>query len=163
MGATFESPLSDAGRTIAQHKGKLLRAEKFRPVTVYTSTLSRAMETAELIVKELGVTPNFITLAGLNERNFGKYEGKPYKEVLDAFEREGEDPDTIEPVEAFVTRVLSAWEQVIHAVEGTTLVVTHSNPEMVMQAVCTQPEMLQTFWELGDPAYCEGFTWNLQN
>lgn len=158
MGAKLDSPLSDNGRDVARKKGEALKAEGFVPDKVYTSKLARAKQTAEIILATINVSVPIVELPSLNERDFGMYDGKPYKFVLDAFEKEGDNPETIEPVEAFVGRVLEGYEQIKRKTTGTTLVVTHSNPEMVIQTAALNPDNVQKFWELGDPAYCEGFT-----
>lgn len=157
MGSKLDSPLSEKGRQIAAKKGDALKQAGFSPDKVYTSKLKRARETAEIILSSLGATPTITELESLNERDFGRYDGQPYKYVLDAFEREGENPETIETVDNFVRRVVAAYEDIKQSTTGTTLVVTHSNPEMVMQTAAFNPDKLQRFWELGDPAYCEGF------
>lgn len=159
MGAKFDSPLSDKGRLVARQKGERLRAEGFKPDKVYTSQLTRAKQTAEIITEQLGVHVTATALGALNERDFGAHDGKPYKSVLDAFEKYGQDPPTIETVTSFVSRVAGAWEQIKRETTGTTLVVTHSNPEMVMQTLTFNPADVMKFWELGDPAYCEGFVY----
>ena len=158
MGSKLDSPLSEKGRALAAQKGESLKAEGFVPSKVYASKLMRAKQTADIILATLGVSVPVVELASLNERDFGKYDGKPYKHVLKAFDEEGANPETIESVDAFVSRVLEGYEYIKHEMNGATLVVTHSNPEMVMQAAALSPSNLQKFWELGDPPYCEGFT-----
>ena len=158
MGATLDSPLSEKGISVAAQKGKALRAEGFTPDKVFTSKLTRARQTAEIILTTLGLSIPIIELESLNERDFGKYDGQPYKYVIEAFEKEGDNPETIEPVDAFVNRVSAAYEQIKKETTGTTLVVTHSNPEMLMQTLALDPDNLDKFWELGDPAHCEGFS-----
>ena len=159
MGAKLDSPLSEKGQEIARQKGKALRAEKFAPDRVYTSQLQRAKQTAEIIVNELGAQPMVIELEGLNERDFGIYDGKPYKYVLEALEKEGDNPETVEPADVFIRRVTAALDIIKNETTGTTLVITHSNPAMVMQTALFNPDNLQRFWELGDPPYCGGFTY----
>jgi len=160
MGAKLDSPLSKKGIEVARAKGAALKAEGFLPDKVYTSKLARAKQTAEIILEELGAEVMIAELAALNERDFGEHDGKPYQSVLTAFDTYGDNPPTIEPVEHFVRRVVSAFEEIKSNTTGTTLVVTHSNPVMVMQRAIFDPESLRKFWELGDPAYCEGFVYN---
>ena len=160
MGTKLDSPLSENGIALARAKGAKLKAEAFVPDRVYTSKLKRAKETAEIILDVLGVSIEIIELESLNERDFGEHDGKPYKSVLDAFEKYGENPPTIEPVQPFIDRVSAALDQIKNDTTGTTLVVTHSNPVMVMQTAIYNPDNLLNFWELGDPANCEGFTYD---
>jgi broad specificity phosphatase PhoE len=157
MGAKFESPLSDKGREIARQKGAALKAAGFIPDRVYTSELTRARQTAEIILAELKAAPIITELLQLNERDFGEHDGKPYDSVLQAFATYGENPPTIETVEDFVARVSEAWEMIKADAGQCTLVVTHSNPEMVLQTLAFNPQNVNRFWELGDPTYCEGF------
>lgn len=157
MGAKLDSPLSEKGQELAKQKGKSLKAKNYTPNRVYVSGLARTRQTAEIILDVLGVSVPVIELTGLNERDFGIYDNKPYKFVLDAFEKEGDNPETVEKVDVFVQRVMEAFEQIKREAKGRTQVVTHSNPEMVMQTAVENPANLQHFWELGDPAYCEGF------
>jgi broad specificity phosphatase PhoE len=159
MGTKLDSPLSEMGKHVALQKGEALKAEKFFPDKVFTSKLARAKQTAEIILTTLGISVPIIELVSLNERDFGKYDGKPYKYVLEAFKKEGDNPETVEPNKAFVSRVLEGYEQIRRGTTGTTLVVTHSNPEIVMQNAALNPDYLEKYWELGDPAYCEGFTY----
>jgi broad specificity phosphatase PhoE len=160
MGAKLDSPLSEKGKEIARQKGISLRAEGFAPNRVYTSKLSRAVQTADIILQELGSSVPITRLDALNERDFGKHDGKPYKFVIEAFEKYGDNPPTIEHVQPFVNRVISALETIKLDTTDTTLVVTHSNPVMVMQTAIFEPDKLTKFWELGDPAYCQGFVYD---
>jgi broad specificity phosphatase PhoE len=157
MGSRVDSPLADTGIAIAKARGAAFREQGFKPDKVYCSTLSRAKQTAEIILQELDRNVPITQLAALNERDFGQYSGKPYRFALDAFEEYGADPPTVEPVDAFVKRVTDVFEHIKNEAVGTTLVVTHSNTEMVMRALVFRPAMVQKFWELGDPPYCEGF------
>lgn len=157
MGSKLDSPLSPKGLAIAKQKGQELLAQGFKPDTVYTSELKRSQQTAEAILAELGVKAQVQPLAALNERDFGEHDGKLYASVIQAFETYGPNPPTIEPVPDFIARVSGAWELVVKNTTGSTLVVTHSNPEMVLQTLTENPDSIEQFWALGDPAYCEGF------
>lgn len=161
MGGKLDSPLSENGIKLARDKGRALKAAGFNPDKVITSALMRAQQTAEIILDELGVDLPIETLAELNERDFGQYDNRPYKYVLEAFDTYEGDPPTVEPVDDFVARVLKGFETVKQKAGKVTLVVTHSNPEMVMQTAVQNPEKVATFWELGDPPYCEGFEFTL--
>ena len=63
-------PLSAEGRL-------KIRSANFRPETVYTSTLTRAVESARLIFPG----SNYIQVDDLKEMNFGKFEGKNHIEM----------------------------------------------------------------------------------
>lgn len=159
MGSKLDSPLSEKGKDMARQKGQSLLAKGFSPSKVFTSQLLRTKQTAEVILKELNLSVDIIEIAELNERDFGEHDGKPYQSVLDAFDKYGDNPPTIEPVNKFVSRVIKAWERIKEETAGSSLLVTHSNPEMVLQTAVFNPDKLQKFWELGDPSYCEGFVY----
>jgi broad specificity phosphatase PhoE len=161
MGAKLNSPLSEKGIDVAKTKSASLKAEGFKPDKVFTSKLTRAKQTAVVVLKELGIDVEIIELEALNERDFGDYDGKPYKFVLDAFNKHGDNPPSIEPVDAFIKRVIGAWDQIKKETTGATLVITHSNPVIVMQAAINNPESISRFWEIGDPGYCEGFVYDI--
>lgn len=68
-------PLNDTGRVQAQGVAEILAAENAgREVTVVSSDLSRAAETADIIAAALGTTVSR-RLAGLRERSYGDAEG----------------------------------------------------------------------------------------
>lgn len=157
MGSKLDSPLSEKGIALAKECGQQLKAQLFLPDRIYTSSLARAKQTAGIILDELGMTKEIIELTSLNERDFGEHDGKPYTFVLEAFEKYGDNPPTVEPVKPFIARVLGGLNQIREETTGNALVITHSNPVMVMQAALFSPNMLDQFWKLDDPAYCQGF------
>lgn len=159
MGSKLDSPLSENGINLAKVKGRELLDQAYTPDRIFTSKLKRAIQTAEIILQELDVKTEIIQLENLNERDFGKYDNRPYKFVLEAFAKHGDNPPTIEQVIPFEKRVLSALERLKQESTGHTLVITHSNPVLVMQKAIFDPDNLGKFWEQGDPAYCEGFTY----
>lgn len=161
-GASLDSPLSENGRRLAIQKGRGLKLQGFLPDAIYTSPLRRTIDTARIIVAELaqtGLPATSQRLSGLNERSFGDYEGTTYQETIAAFERLGNNPPSVEPTDAVVRRVIETFEAIKRKTNGTTLVVTHSAPIMILQAYLFRPDMLDHFWDIGDPANCEGFTY----
>ena len=155
----MNSNLSEEGIDIAHQKGRQLKASSFKPDKVYCSRLNRSIQTAEIILLELGLSLDLIKLADLDERDFGEYEGRPYKFVLEAFANYESDPPTVEPAKDLIVRVLKAFEHI--KTEATNaLVISHSSPVMVMQAAIFYPDKLDKFWELGGPKYCEGFNFS---
>lgn len=153
----FNSPLSAEGQTIAAQKGKSLMTNSFSPGLIYASKLARARQTAEILLEELGSSVSIIEDERFNERGFGEHEGRPYSSVIEAFDKYGENPPTVEDTDEFVRRVIEAFEEVRDRTLDTTLIVTHSNPVMVIQMYAQNPANIRRFWELGDPNYCEGF------
>lgn len=75
QGAT-DIPLNDNGRAQARATAAVLRErlDGAVPVSIVSSDLSRARETAEIIAAELGVAAPR-TYAGLRERSYGEAEG----------------------------------------------------------------------------------------
>ena len=75
QGAT-DIPLNDTGRAQAKATAAVLRARvpADTPVTIVSSDLARARETAEIIAAELGV-PAPRLYPGLRERSYGEAEG----------------------------------------------------------------------------------------
>lgn len=55
------------------------RIKKLQPTKIITSNLKRAIQTAEIVAKDLGLQIN--KMGNLNERNFGEYEGKMWEDV----------------------------------------------------------------------------------
>lgn len=75
-------PLNDTGREQARAAAAALRARGSDvPVTVVSSDLSRARETAEIIAAELGVAAPRV-YPGLRERSYGEAEGVDADEYL---------------------------------------------------------------------------------
>ncbi|WP_426325411.1 histidine phosphatase family protein [Microbacterium sp. E-13] len=73
QGAT-DIPLNDTGRRQAREAAALLRERVDGPVSIVSSDLARARETAEIIAAELDLAPPR-TYAGLRERSYGDAEG----------------------------------------------------------------------------------------
>jgi len=73
-------PLTPLGEEQARRTGLRL-AERYRPVTLYSSPLERARHTAELIGKAFGLEPEIVPL--LREQNYGELKGVPYLRYLE--------------------------------------------------------------------------------
>lgn len=71
---TSDTPLNREGVRQAKALARVLRVE--RPVRLYTSTLRRAWDTAQVIARELGART--VADSRLNEIDFGKWEGASY-------------------------------------------------------------------------------------
>lgn len=71
-------PLSDAGRRQAEYTGRYLRNAAI--TGIYTSPLSRAYETAQIVGREAGFEGEVIPLRGLMERHGGMLEGYTWEE-----------------------------------------------------------------------------------
>lgn len=78
---TSDVPLSEVGRQQAQRLSDRLQNESFD--AIFTSDLSRACETAQIIAAPHSLDP--IQDPFLQEMNFGLWEGMTYKEIKDQF------------------------------------------------------------------------------
>ena len=87
---------------------------------VYTSTLGRAIESAEIIARPFGLTP--LVVEGLKERNFGLWEGMTFDEIREkwpeAFTAWADNPVQFSPKEGEST--LEVKERALKAFNGIT-------------------------------------------
>ncbi len=72
-------PLNDKGREQAMAMGERLFSEGHSIEKVYTSPMARAVQTAQIIANRLEVPT--VTLGGLQEVSFGKWEGLRVEEI----------------------------------------------------------------------------------
>jgi 2,3-bisphosphoglycerate-dependent phosphoglycerate mutase len=79
----LDPPLSPVGEVEAARAGALMASESFSPDTVYTSTLTRARDTARIVLDVLG-GPEAAVLSAweLNERSYGSLTGRARGELL---------------------------------------------------------------------------------
>ena len=82
----LDTPLGEKGRAQARAAAERLKHEKFD--LFYTSDLSRAYETAQIIGRVLGMEP--VPLTELREWHLGTLEGRPHSELRTEY------PDIIE-------------------------------------------------------------------
>jgi broad specificity phosphatase PhoE len=74
---TKDIPLNDVGKKEAQALGAYLKDVSFD--AIYTSPLSRAVQTAEAVARPVGITPR--VEAALIDLNFGSWQGVSHDEV----------------------------------------------------------------------------------
>lgn len=74
----MDSPLTEKGISQARGLGKRLRGEGIK--CIYSSDLPRAIQTAELVRQELGLSEILLNSA-LRELSFGEWEGKVWWEL----------------------------------------------------------------------------------
>ena len=127
----FDSPLSDRGRDESDLLAERLAA--FKIDALYSSTLSRALQTAEFVARRSGLS--IVAREELMERNVGELEGLTREEIQSRFPallRESDDAQIgrlvpgWEPHEAFAERVSRALERPIGDHAGQCVaVVTH--------------------------------------
>lgn len=85
---------------------------------LYCSDLSRARRSAEIIGSRFGLIPH--SLPAIRERNFGKWEGMSFEEIMNAYPKEFEawakDPNAFSPMDGEST--LEVKERVMPAFNG---------------------------------------------
>ncbi|HZP55411.1 MAG TPA: histidine phosphatase family protein [Candidatus Saccharimonadales bacterium] len=80
----IDTPLTERGRQQAREAGKKAKAQKLHFDLIVSSPLSRALETARIIAKEIGYPEKQIkTNPLLVERNYGAMAGKPWAADID--------------------------------------------------------------------------------
>lgn len=124
--------INDEGRRQAREMAANLADAEFG--RVYSSSLRRAMETAEIIADALGL-PAPTPLDGLRERNFGAVQGVPKSELADLNpvllqqilkRNPASDFEAGETMDDFADRVMAALFSIPRTVAGgRVLVVTH--------------------------------------
>ncbi len=91
-----DAPLTEPGLTAARRTAENFRGQKFD--AFYSSSLGRAMKTAEIIGDAIQLLP--IPVDGLRERNYGWLEGKP----IGLFEPDLTGPAFMHPIIKFALR-----------------------------------------------------------
>jgi broad specificity phosphatase PhoE len=114
-----DTPLTDKGRRQARQAGR--RARTLGIDHIIASPLSRALETAQIIAREIGYPEERITQHDLLvERHYASLEGTPYQRDLDL----SRFPD-VEQHEALLERARQALEYLESLPHETILVVSH--------------------------------------
>jgi len=123
-----DRPLTEFGRRQARQLAEELGGERLD--AIYSSDLSRARETAEIVGERLGLPVGLD--ADLREKDWGNWEGLTSVE-RDRVEFVGES------TEAHQTRILRALRRIAerHPGNGRVLVVTHGGSMRRVQAAAT--------------------------
>jgi uncharacterized phosphatase len=112
-------PLTDMGRAQAATTGRLLARREWDGV--YTSPLSRAMETAEIISAEIGLgAPEVVS--GIVERNYGEAEGLNWQQIEALFPGSMDVPGR-ESHREVADRAIPALIELAHRHPGESLIV----------------------------------------
>ena len=125
-----DTPLNALGRDQATALGKYLDGRGVRFSAAVTSPLSRADETARLVLAPQPSAPELLRDARLMERNFGVFEGKSFAELaedrgVDRGALYDETPDGGESLETVQRRALGAFEAFAAEKSGNILMVAH--------------------------------------
>lgn len=144
-------PINRNGRIQA---GVLAESMSLEGITsIYSSDLSRAQNTAEIVAGRLGI--NEIRLDGrLRERSLGLLEGKTTEEVLEMTGMKAEDlniltmrgDDSIESLESFTGRLSDVFGHIgVHGDGEKTLVVAHGGVMMALSVILLGKEFPRKF------------------
>ena len=90
MQGQLDTSLNENGRNLAHITGKAIKGLHFD--ACYSSPLSRAVETAEIVLKESGNNTSIIFDGRLKEIGFGPSEGKSISELKDVVKKLYGDP-----------------------------------------------------------------------
>ena len=151
---TLDVPLSEKGmkqvERVSEHILKLMstiqKEEDALPVSernlaaVYSSDLSRALKSAEIIARPHSLRP--IAVPSLRERNFGLWEGMSFEEIKEKYHEEFKawagNPLEFSPVNGESTlevrdRVMDAFEKIIQAHPGERVaIVAHGGVNRII-------------------------------
>ena len=119
-----DPPLSETGRRQAAEATPAIGAVD----AVFSSTLERARDTAEIIAESIGVGP-VIAMTDFMERNAGEWQGLTRAQIEEQYPGYLETrrrPPSWEPDEALRERALRGIGRILDAIgEGDAVVVTH--------------------------------------
>ncbi len=151
---TADVPLDEQGRREAACARDWLEEEIFHGA--YSSPLSRAVETAEIILRPHGLAPR--KHDGLADLNYGEWQGKPNEEVMrnypELYRQWRDAPHTVvfpggEGLAAVRQRSLAAVEEVASRHPGeTVLLAAHRVVNKVLIAALLGLDDSR-FWEIG--------------
>jgi 2,3-bisphosphoglycerate-dependent phosphoglycerate mutase len=77
--------LTELGRSEAKTAARLMGKAGLYPRSAISSTMNRAVETAQIVLRELSSEIHVVTDWRLNERSYGALTGRPKSEVLAEF------------------------------------------------------------------------------
>ncbi|MBI2588942.1 histidine phosphatase family protein [Candidatus Saccharibacteria bacterium] len=132
-GSEFDTPLTDNGRAQAKKAGKDLKHKQIQ--LIICSPLSRTVDTATIIAKEMGYDPKkIITSPYFIERAYGVYSHKPDKIYLaDALaDTLHESAETAEVMHARISKGLD-WLKNLK--EDRILVVSHGGVSRILRII----------------------------
>jgi len=156
----MDVPLTDRGREEAKRAGESLKAEGFHPDLAFTSDLSRAQTTLDIVLQDLGLTGKLPIQKNkaLNERHYGDLQGKNKAETAKEFSEEqvhiwrrsfdvpppnGESlkdtaARTLPYFEARIVPELAAGKNVLIVAHGNSLrsivmAIEHMTPEQILK------------------------------
>jgi 2,3-bisphosphoglycerate-dependent phosphoglycerate mutase len=136
VGARTDLPLVQTGIEQAKAIGRYLKDNRLIPDVIYSSTLQRTYDTAEIAVKESGVTNPIFQLHIFNEIDYGPDENKTEEEVIarigaDALKKWDEKAIVPPGWNAYPDEIIQNWldfsEQIRAHDDNETVLVATSN------------------------------------
>lgn len=134
---SIDVPLSLKGMEQIKRVAEFINSS---PLTsVYSSPLSRALKSAELIAEPHGLRP--VVIHDLRERNFGVWEGMSFDEIKEKYPEEfnawAENPLKYSPVNGESTievrdRVIKAFEEILSHGEERIAIVAHGGVNRII-------------------------------
>lgn len=137
-------PLNENGRKQARELAKRIQALGLTDLALFTSPQRRARETAEIVAKLNGAPCS--PRNGLEEINFGKWEGRSWAEIQETFPDEYEQwkadkrfdkSHSGESYEEMLRRVWSAVKSIAEMAGRTPLIISHGGVILALQCVAT--------------------------
>lgn len=139
IGRGTDLPLSKMGEQQIRGISSLLNSRNIKPDKIYTSSQLRARQSSEILEESFGIQSH--TLPGLEETDFGRWEGLSYDEILksDAVRLQEwiDDPvnnkppsgESLQDLKIRVEECSSKWEDLrISEEEQHIFVVSHRGP-----------------------------------
>jgi len=137
---TLDVPLSALGAKQAEATGLYMKQKGYEPGIIFSSPLSRALRSAELVAGHFGLTTQ--TVEGLRERDFGAWEGMSFDEIAEkwpeAFSSWAHDPLKFSPLDGESTlevrdRVVPVVEKLLHSSKAESIaIVAHGGVNRVI-------------------------------
>lgn len=167
-----ETPLNELGRSQAERIANRLNGEGIE--VIYSSDQARALETARIVGKKIGV--EVIPSEQLREASYGEWEGLTWEEVKEGFpeelERRTADPDDYPPpggetLRQMQSRVMAELNAIVSKQAGKRiLVVCHAGPcNAVVCSVLGVSWIKRTVWKISNASLniveIEDGTWRI--
>lgn len=137
---SYDSELNDFGIIQAEELSKKVLKSNITFSKIYSSKQKRALKTAEVLSEVTSV--EYIPVEGLEEINFGDWEGLSWKEVQEKYPKEYEEwylnrrytkSPRGESYQDMLERVLEAIHKIIATSSDNVAIVTHSAVIMCLQ------------------------------
>lgn len=164
----YDAPLNETGRSQIRSLSKRLKLVAPRNNTfLYSSDLSRAMESAQIIGKELQLTPS-VPVFAWRELNFGEWECKTYdtifsqdqerveKWICDPFRLAPPNGETLQQlgkrIDDWLVRLLEKGNR-----DETIIIVTHGGPIRWFLSKWIKGD-INEFWKVTGSGHGEGIS-----